>query len=856
MKYNISKILLCIFLVSVFSIGLFSCSDTPACSDGSRKHDFAAWKDDTATCTAAGTQTRSCRTCGYAETRETTAVGHTLEVEEAKAANCTEIGYNTYKYCIKCDYKEGYVEIAAAGHDRIEVAAKPATCEEAGHEAYVGCSKCDYAENYVEIAALGHDRVYHPEKPSTCVEDGYNAYTDCSRCDYTTYLAIAKSDHALGPWRDVTATCTTAGSETRYCKNCDYFEVRAIDALGHDLVTYEGKAATCTEKGYAPYESCTKCDYNTYAEIECFGHVYTDVYDVIKQTCIESGIAKRDCSICGITEEVILEPKGHNFAPVRDNTATCTEGGTGTYYCLSCHIEEKGVPTEPLGHEYGELYDNTATCLEGGLAKQDCQREGCDYTDIFETEALGHDIEQVEGKPASCEEYGYGAHERCKREGCEYTTAKYTDPLGHQLGTVNEKAPTCSEEGYKEYQGCVRCNYVEGFEAIPKIDHTLTKYEAKPATCTEKGHLAYEECSVCDYTTYKETPITHQYENQSGINVCKLCGEFEASDGLAFTLSDDGTYYIVKAHGTHTLNSGMYWLPIIPGNYNGLPVKAIADGGFAGIDDIIGIVFTSNLVEIGDNAFANSTINNNIIILHESSDSEEEQDAFKYITKIGKNIFANCPNVKMETKGGITYYGNIAISADSSLNAVSFREGTTLIADYILDGAQNLTGVEIPASVKYVGEGAFRNCKDLKLVNVLSNSATFYAKAFFYSSNIEAVSVDSIEAWLGNTFSSAASNPLTYAKKLYVKGELVTELVIPESISEIKKNAFAGLEGLSAVYYGGTAENWATVIASNTDAAFEDATVYFFSEAKPEAEGNYWHYVEGKATAWEPYVAA
>lgn len=857
MKYRISKIFLCIFLISVFSIGLFSCSDTPACSDGSRKHDFSAWKEDTATCTESGTQTRSCRTCGYAETRETTAVGHTLEVKEAKAATCTEIGYNAYKYCIKCDYKEGYAEIAAVGHDKIDVARKPATCEEVGHEAYVGCSKCDYTENYVEIAALGHDRVYHPEKPSTCAEEGYNAYTECTRCDYTTYLAIAKSDHVFGPWRDATATCTTAGSETRYCENCDYSESRTVAALGHNMITHEGKAATCTESGYAPYETCTRCDYTTYSEIECPGHIYTDVYDVVRQTCLESGTAKRDCSVCGITEDVVLPPKGHNFAPVRDNTATCTEGGTGTYYCLSCHVEEKGVPTEPLGHEYGEAHDNTATCLEAGTAKQTCQRENCGYVDTFDTEALGHDIEQVEGKPASCEEPGYGNHERCKREGCEYTTAKYTDPLGHQLGIVEKKDATCSEEGYEEYNGCIRCNYVEGFVAIPKIDHTLTQYEAKAATCTEKGHLAYEECSVCDYTTYKETPITHQYENQSGMNVCTVCGELEASDGLAFTLSDDGTYYIVKAHGTHTLNLlGVAWRPIIPGSYNGLPVKAIADSGFAGQSDLFGIIWTENITEIGDNAFANSTISNEYIGLLKDGESISGVSAFSYVTKIGKNIFANCPNVKTETESGITYYGNIAISADSSLPRALFREGTTLIADYILDGAMNLTEVTIPESVKYVGEGAFRNCRELKTVNVLSTSATFYAKAFFYSDSIEAVNIDSIEAWLGNTFNTAASNPLNYAKALYINGELVKELVIPESITEIKKNAFIGLEGLVAVYYGGTGENWVKAIASNTDMALENATVYFFSEVKPEAEGNYWHYVEGKVTVWEPYVAA
>ena len=54
---------------------------------------------------------------------------------EAKAATCTEIGWNAYDTCKKCDYTT-YVEIPAPGHALEHHKAKAATCTEIGWDAY------------------------------------------------------------------------------------------------------------------------------------------------------------------------------------------------------------------------------------------------------------------------------------------------------------------------------------------------------------------------------------------------------------------------------------------------------------------------------------------------------------------------------------------------------------------------------------------------------------------------------------------------------------------------------------------------------------------------------------------------
>ena len=88
-------------------------------------------------------------------------------------------------------------------------------------------------------------------------------------------------------------------------------------------------------------------------------------------------------------------------------------------------------------------------------------------------------------------------------------------------------------------------------------------------------------------------------------------------------------------------------------------------------------------------------------------------------------------------------------------------------------GCTGLVSVDIPDSVTSIVEGAFYGCTGLKKVNITS-----------------------IEAWCNISFSGSYSNPLCYAGNLYLNGELVTELVIPDSVTSIDNSTFRGCTGL------------------------------------------------------------
>ncbi len=84
-------------------------------------------------------------------------------------------------------------------------------------------------------------------------------------------------------------------------------------------------------------------------------------------------------------------------------------------------------------------------------------------------------------------------------------------------------------------------------------------------------------------------------------------------------------------------------------------------------------------------------------------------------------------------------------------------------------------------------------------------------------------------------------------------------IVIPVEIDDIGDNAFNGCVALEYVYYGGTTEEWARMRIEPGNEAINNAEVYFYSEEEPPLvedgsayDGNYWHWVDGRAAVWTP----
>ena len=117
---------------------------------------------------------------------------------------------------------------------------------------------------------------------------------------------------------------------------------------------------------------------------------------------------------------------------------------------------------------------------------------------------------------------------------------------------------------------------------------------------------------------------------------------------------------------------------------------------------------------------------------------------------------------------------------------------------------RSLTSVEIGDSVKKIGDHAFSRCSNLKTVNfaVGCQISEIGGYAFAECTSLTGVYISDIASWCNISFSNYSSNPLSYAKNLYLNGELVEELVIPEGVTTIKNYVFYNCTSLTSVTIG------------------------------------------------------
>ena len=237
---------------------------------------------------AAETTTVRCKNCGSVETREVRGYGdydsvcHRVYV--TKCQNCHNDGNVSYlkvhtggtetptctkgKTCEKCGAEYG--EKDPNNHDLVHHDAKAPSCTEIGWNAYEACSRCNYTTTYQELPALNHDLEQHAAKAPTCTGIGWNAYETCSRCDYTTYTEQPALNH---DYQAVTVepTCEADGYTVFTCSRCkDSYTADPTDQLGHQFGAWfpngtGSQSASCLRQGCAHTGStdCRKFTFRT-----------------------------------------------------------------------------------------------------------------------------------------------------------------------------------------------------------------------------------------------------------------------------------------------------------------------------------------------------------------------------------------------------------------------------------------------------------------------------------------------------------------------------------------------------------------------------------------------------------------
>lgn len=171
------------------------------------------------------------------------------------------------------------------------------------------------------------------------------------------------------------------------------------------------------------------------------------------------------------------------------------------------------------------------------------------------------------------------------------------------------------------------------------------------------------------------------------------------------------------------------------------------------------------------------------------------------VTTVGDNVFRGCTNLTTTSLGSdITQIGGYAFSGCKALREIRIPDSVTTIGEGAFLGCAALKEIIISDSVTTIGEVAFSWCEKLATVTMSSSVTKIGSSAFGGCSNLNRVIISDPDAWLNISFDEIDSNPLYYAHSLYVGDELLTDLVIPGTVTDINEYAFNGCTSITSVY--------------------------------------------------------
>ena len=139
----------------------------------------------------------------------------------------------------------------------------------------------------------------------------------------------------------------------------------------------------------------------------------------------------------------------------------------------------------------------------------------------------------------------------------------------------------------------------------------------------------------------------------------------------------------------------------------------------------------------------------------------------------------------------------------TDLTSVSFPSSLMYICDQAFDRCTNLTGdLIIPNSVTTIGIRAFSECSGLTGNLVIGNSVTSIGEDAFILCSFNSVQYNGdVAQWCGISFGDITSTSANVfnCNDFYIGGELVDQLVIPETVTSVGQYAFAGCGSITSV---------------------------------------------------------
>lgn len=272
-----------------------------------------------------------------------------------------------------------------------------------------------------------------------------------------------------------------------------------------------------------------------------------------------------------------------------------------------------------------------------------------------------------------------------------------------------------------------------------------------------------------------------------------ILGAILLYQNLVSKVKKDGIVYLHTGEEYHVVSSyesAAYPTPVVLAELNGLPVTTITEGAFESNTALTSITLPSTLKVIESHAFKNC------LSLLEVKIEATAMD------KIGDEAFYGCTALESiimpET---LTAFGKSVFHNCTVLTVFSLPSGLTELPEKLFYNSERLSSITLPETLTLIGAQAFADCTMLHKIYVPASLKEVKKSAFEGCNMLGEVHAKSLSAWCGITFENNTANPLSQTRALYINDTLVTDIVFPSDVTEIKPFAFYSFKGLQSVTF-------------------------------------------------------
>ncbi len=174
------------------------------------------------------------------------------------------------------------------------------------------------------------------------------------------------------------------------------------------------------------------------------------------------------------------------------------------------------------------------------------------------------------------------------------------------------------------------------------------------------------------------------------------------------------------------------------------------------------------------------------------------------VTEIGYRAFYGCTGLtELGIPDSVTNILSETFCGCTGLTQLTIPDRVTRIAYQTFYRCTGLTELTIPDSVTDIGQDAFERCTNMRSVTIGTGVTNIGDGAFFWCTNLAAIHISDLAAWCRiqyeDYYRSSSSSPLYWGHNLYLNGELLTEAIIPDSVTNIGDYAFVNCTNLTSI---------------------------------------------------------